>query len=130
MARASPSVPRLVARLFQGSSPPLRARLIVCLLRPLGPLGLAGVAAGAFAGYLGRREWSQASVDLARAAQVSSEQIHELAGFVEQVNPQALQRLAELIAGSQPGLASFSASVLLLLYRALPEPASATLARD
>jgi hypothetical protein len=125
-ARTLPSAPRLAARLFAVSNLALRARLIACLLRPLGPLGLAGVAAGAFAGFLTRSERLQASVDLARVARVSSEQILDLARFVEEVEPQALLHFAELISGSHLGLATFSASVLALLYRALRERTPAT----
>jgi hypothetical protein len=119
VARTSMPVPRLVARLYAAANIPLRARLIACLLRPLGPLALAGVAAGAFAGFLNRHGSVDASVDLERAARVSSEQVLELAHFVEQVNPEAFQRFAELVSGSSLGLATFSASALVLLYRAL-----------
>jgi hypothetical protein len=126
--RTPSSAPRLAARLFAESDLPLRARLIACLLRPLGPLGLAGVAAGAFAAFLNRHELTEASADLARVARVSSEQIHELARFVEEVEPQALQHFAELISGSQLALAAFSASALALLYDALRQPSSAGLA--
>lgn len=130
VARALPSVPRLVARLYERANLPLRARLIACLLQPLGSLGLAGVAAGAFAVFLSRRGYPDAGVDLVRTARVSSEQIHELARFVEEVNPEALLRFAELIAGNHLGLASFSASALVLLYRTLPEPTSSMLPAD
>ena len=70
---------------------PLRVRLLRCLMRPLGPLGAAGVAAGAFAAFLDPRGGGEPVIDLEAAAQVSSQQVHELARFVEQVEPQALQ---------------------------------------
>jgi len=124
--RIPSSVPRLVARLYAISDLPLRARLIACLLRPLGPLGLAGVAAGAFAGFVNRHGFSDASVDLARAARISTKQIRELARFVEEVNPKTFQRFAALVSDSHLGLATFSASCVLLLYRALREPTSTT----
>jgi hypothetical protein len=121
--RAAMSVPRLVARLYTGASIPLRARLIVCLLRPLGPLALSGVAAGAFAGFLNFRGAVDSSTSLQAAARLSSVQIRELAAFVEQVNPETLQRFADLASGSELGPATFSASTLVLLNRALHEPA-------
>jgi len=122
VVRAAMSVPRLVARLYMGASMPLRARLIACLLRPLGPLALSGVAAGAFAGYLNLRGPVDSSTSLQAASRVSSVQIRELAHFVEQVNPETLQRFADLASGSGLESATFSAPALVLLYRALHEP--------
>jgi hypothetical protein len=121
VVRAAMSVPRLVARLYMGASIPLRAKLIACLLRPLGPLALSGVAAGAFAGFLNLRGAVDSSTSLQAAARVSSVQIRELAAFVEQVNRETLQRFADLASGSQLGPATFSASALVLLNRALHE---------
>lgn len=120
------SASRLVARLYAAAKLPQRANLLACLMRPLGPLAIAGVAAGAFAGFLNRREVAALSIDLDSAARVSGEQVLELARFVEQVNPEALQHFADLISGSPLGLATFSASALVLLYRTLhASPASA-----
>src|SRR5436190_8187968 len=39
---------RLMARLYGSANLALRTRLVACLLRPLGSLGVAAVAAGAF----------------------------------------------------------------------------------
>jgi hypothetical protein len=110
---------RLVARLFAAAGNPLRARLLACLMRPLGPLGLAGVAAGAFAAFVSPRDGSEPRIDLEAVAQLSSRQVHELAHFVEQVNPQALQQFASLVSSSPLAMATFSASALALLYRRL-----------
>jgi len=111
--------PRLVARLFAAAGNPLRVRLLRCLMRPLGPLGAAGVAAGAFAAFLNPRGGSEPIIDLEAVAQLSSRQVHELAIFVEQVDPQALEQFASLASGSPLAMATFSASVLALLYRRL-----------
>jgi len=46
--------PRLLARLYGSANHVLRSRLVVCLVRPLGPLALASVAAGAFTALLSR----------------------------------------------------------------------------
>jgi hypothetical protein len=123
--KAAVPASRLVARLYTAANAPLRARLLACLMRPLGTLGVAGVAAGAFAGFLSRR--GVAHIDLDEVARVSSEEVLELARFVEQVSPEALQHFAGLISGSQLGLATFSASALVLLYRTLhTSPVSST----
>ena len=117
-ARAGTTVSRLVARLFAAAGNPLRVRLLRCLMRPLGLLGVAGVASGAFVAFVdGQR--GELQIDAEAVAQVSSQQMLELAHFVEQVDPQALEQFATLAAGSPLALATFSASVLLLLYRRL-----------
>jgi hypothetical protein len=118
-ARTAVSASRLAARLYTTASAPLRARLLACLMRPLGPLAVAGVAAGAFARFMNRYGIVDANIDLDDAARVSGDQVFELARFVEQVNPQALQQFAEAISASNLGLATFSASALVLLYRVL-----------
>ena len=119
VARGGTPSPRLVARLFSAAGNPMRVRLLRCLMRPLGPLGAAGVAAGAFAAFLHPRSGSEPAFDLDAVAQLSSRQVHELAHFVEQVDPQALQQFAGLVSGSPMAMATFSASALVLLYRQL-----------
>lgn len=119
---AAVAAPRLVARLYAAAGVPLRARLLACLMQPLGPLALAGVAAGAFAGFLHRPGTAGTSIDLDGAARISTAQVLELAHFVEQVDPQALQHFAGLVSGSPLGLATFSSAALVLLYRRLQAP--------
>lgn len=119
---ATVEAPRLVARLYAAAGVPLRARLLACLMRPLGPLAMAGVAAGAFAGFLSRRDAASTIIDLDEAARVSTAQVLELARFVEQVDPQALEHFAGLVSGSPLGLAAFSSAALVLLYRRLHAP--------
>lgn len=116
--RAGSLTSRLVARLFTSAGNPLRARLLRCLMRPLGLLGVAGVASGAFVAFIDRRG-GELQIDAEAVAQVSSQQMLELARFVEQVDPQALQQFAMLAANSPLALATFSASALLLLSRRL-----------
>jgi hypothetical protein len=52
-------------------------------------------------------------------ARYSNEQLFELARFVEQVSPDAVQEFARLFTERSLGLAAFSASAALLLLRAL-----------
>jgi hypothetical protein len=120
------AAPRLVARLYAAAGVPLRARLLACLMRPLGPLAVAGIAAGAFAGFLPRRDAAHMTIDLDAAARVSTAQVLELARFVEQVDPQALQHFAGLMSASPLGLATVSSAALVLLYRALQAAPSAS----
>jgi hypothetical protein len=106
---------RLVARLYGSSNLALRTRLVACLVRPLSPLGLAAVAAGAFTVFLSRTGPGGLSVAMGDVARFSKEQIAELARFVEQVSPEALQQVAGLIADHPFGVGTFAASVAVLL---------------
>lgn len=114
-----PRLARLVSRLYASVGAPLRARMLAGLLRPLGPLGLAAIAAGAFAGFLQRAGQDGIRVALEDTGRYSSEQIFELARFVEQVSPQALQQVAGVVADNPAGVAAFSLSVALWILRAL-----------
>ena len=70
---------RLVARLYGSANLPLRKRLLACLVRPLGPLGLAAVAAGAFTALVSRSVAGGLSNASGDDARFSKEQITELA---------------------------------------------------
>jgi hypothetical protein len=118
-ARRTTQVARLVCRLYGAATPALRSRLLACLVRPLGTLGMAGVAAGAFGVLLYRREAQGVQAALDDVARFSNDQIVELVRFVEQVSPDALQEFARLFFEAPFGMAAFSASAALLLMRAL-----------
>jgi len=91
--------------------------LLVQLLRPLGPLARVAVASGAFAGVLGRGV-GQSLDELAR---FSSEQVFELARFVEQVSPEALRRVASAVSAHPPGASALTVAAALLLMRLMQE---------
>jgi hypothetical protein len=107
--------PRLLARLYGSANHVLRSRLVACLVRPLGPLALASVAAGAFTALLSRSGAGGLSIAIDDAARFSQEQVAELARFVEQVQPDALVQAARLAAAHPTGVGAFSASVAVLL---------------
>jgi len=114
---------RLVSRLYGAASTPLRVGMLACLLRPLTTLGLAAVASGAFASFLHRGGDSGAWVMLEDAGRYTNDQIFELARFVEQVSPDALQQLGSLISANPVETAAFSVSAALLLLRYLQSTA-------
>jgi len=114
-AAASGRAPRLLARLYGSANHVLRTRLVACLVRPLGPLALASVAAGAFTALLSRSGAGGISIAIDDAALFSPEQVAELARFVEQVQPDALLQAARLAAAHPTGVGAFSASVAVLL---------------
>ena len=105
---------RLIGRLYGSANAALRTRFLACLIRPLSPLGLAAIGAGAFAVLLSPRGGA-ISVAVADVARFSKEQIAELARFVEQVSPEALAQVAQVAADNPVGVGSFGASVALLL---------------
>ncbi len=112
--RSTAPAVRLAARLYAAASTPLRQQLLACLLKPLGTLGVAAAAAGCFAGHVHRRR-IDSGVTVDDVTRYSREQIVELARYVEQVDPHALQQFAALVSNSNSGAAEFSAVVATLL---------------
>jgi hypothetical protein len=116
---ARPRVARLVSRLYGAASAPLRSRMLACLVRPLGPLGLVAVASGAFARLLHRGGEAGGGMSIGDLAGYSSDQVFELARFVEQVSPDAIQQVAGLLADNPAGASAFTAAAAMLLVRAV-----------
>jgi hypothetical protein len=107
-----------------------RSRIVATLVRPLGPLALVAVASGAFAGLLDRINALGASLPIDELGHFTREQVYELARFVEQVSPEALQQVAGAIADNPFGVSAFGAAAAVLLATAVRElaktPAEAT----
>ncbi len=118
-ARADSRIARLASRLYAGAGTLQRPRMLACLLRPLGPLALVAVASGAFSGFLNRMGEFGTGLGVDELGHYSKEQVFELARFVEQVSPDAIQQFARTIADRPVGLSAFTASVALVLMRAL-----------
>ncbi|MEY8689001.1 MAG: hypothetical protein AB9M53_03860 [Leptothrix sp. (in: b-proteobacteria)] len=115
--RRSSAPDRQVLRLYRAAQQPVRAAMLGVLLRPLGLLSLAGVAAGAFSRYLHHHGSDLASQALDDVTRISNEQIAELLRFVAQVNPEALHEAARTASSSPLGLAALGASVAVLVLR-------------
>jgi len=118
-AHAMAQVPRLIADVYAAAAGPLRARLLECLLRPVGPLALAGLAAGAFGAFLHRGALRRQAVSLEDAARISAQQVLDLAGFVAQIGPESFQQVAVVLGDIPLGLAAVGGSALVLLLRTL-----------
>jgi hypothetical protein len=97
-AHAAPELAPWVADLFAGAAPAQRVRLLNGLLRPVGPLALVSIAAGAFGSLLPDAHWHVASVTLDDAQRLTGGQVLELARYVEQKSPEAIAGLPELLA--------------------------------
>lgn len=117
-AHTAPELAPLVADLFAKAAPPQRVRLLNGLLRPVGPLALVAIAAGAFANLLPTTRWHIASATLEDATRLTAGQVLELARYVEQKSPEAFMQLPELLADSPLWVSSLGAALLLLALRA------------
>ena len=120
----------LVADVFAEAAPPQRMRLLNGLLRPVGPLALVAVAAGAFANLLPSTRWHGASASLDDAMRFSAGQVLELARYVEQKSPESLAQLPKLLADSPLWASTLSGALLLLALQAWRGRASSSRAGD
>jgi hypothetical protein len=102
--RAAPAPPELVADLYAKVAPRQRVHLLNGLLRPVGPLALVTIGAGAFASLLPTNRWHVASASLDDAMRLSASQVLELARYVEQKSPEALTQLPESQSSSRSPL--------------------------
>ena len=85
--------PRVTA-LVMAAPPPQRQRLLNALLRPLGPLALVSVAAGAFSGLLPNDRWRAAQASREQTMGIDAAQVLALVVYVEQKSPELLLALA------------------------------------
>jgi hypothetical protein len=120
----APELAPLVADLFAKAAPSQRVRLLNGLLRPVGPLALVAVAAGAFANLLPATRWRTASASIDDARRLTAGQVLELARYVEQKSPEAFMQLPELLADSPLWVGSLGGALLLLALRAWQRRAS------
>ena len=117
---------RLASRLYAGAGAVQRSRIVVTLLKPLGPLALVAVASGAFAGLLNRASALGSTLPIDELGSFTREQVFELARFVEQVSPDALQQVAGAIAENPLGVSAFGAAAAVLLAGAVQARAEDT----
>jgi len=106
-------IPELISEVYRSATSPLRARLLECLLQPIGPLGLVAIAAGAFGEFLRRGNYARLAVSPEDASRVSADQMLELARYVEQCNPETFQKIASVMAEIPVGIAGLGGSALL-----------------
>ena len=110
---------RLASRLYAGAGAVQRSRIVATLVRPLGPLALVAVASGAFAGLLERVSALGAALPIDELAHFTRDQVFELARFVEQASPDALQQVAGAIAENPFGVSALGAAAAVLLASAV-----------
>ena len=113
---------RLAARLYAGATAVQRSRIVTTLCRPLGPLALVAVASGAFAGLLDRASALGGALHVDELAGFTRDQVFELARFVEQASPEALQQVAGSVAENPWGVSALGAAAAVLLAAAVRSP--------
>jgi hypothetical protein len=94
---SSQMAPRVV-EMYERASAPERVTLLNRLLRPVGPLALVTIAAGAFAGLLPSGQnarWREAEVSLDDTRRVGPAQVLALAAYVAQKAPDVLVALTQ-----------------------------------
>ena len=111
------SVARLLALLYRQAPPALRVDLLAQLLRPVGPLALVAIAAGAFGRLLPTQRWQAVQPSVDDTQQFSPQQVYELVRYVEQKSPELLTQLPQLVADPRLWLGSATGALLLLLLR-------------
>lgn len=127
VARQRLSMARLISRAYRTARAPLRARIVQRLVRPLGTLSLIAVASGAF-GRMLHDEGGVPGIDA--FARYSDRQVLDLAQFVQDVDPTALQQVIGLLAENPLGVAALTASAVALLYGRTQRGGKATAASD
>jgi hypothetical protein len=113
---------RLAARLYAGATAVQRSRIVTTLCRPLGPLALVAVASGAFAGLLDRASALGSTLQIDELAGFTRDQVFELARFVEQVSPEALQQAASAVVDNPWGVSTLGTAAAVLLVTAVHRP--------
>jgi hypothetical protein len=91
-----------VAELYRAAEAPMRARLLECLLRPLGALALVAVAGGVFGALRSRHGWQRLQVLEDDTLDISAEQVRELACYLHQSAPEVFAAVTDLVR-RQPG---------------------------
>ena len=112
-------VPAIVARAFTAASVGLRARVLSRLLPSVGPLALMVVGGGVFAKYIHQARWSTLSVSFSDAARVSSNQIFELATYVQQSNPEVARQILNVLSRDVSTMTALGATLGAIMLRHL-----------
>jgi hypothetical protein len=110
---AAPSIPELVAEVYDAAPPVERVRLLERLLRPLGVLSLFGIAGGVFANIRFRSGWPDMHVQLEDIRNVRAAQVMALVEHAQQVRVETVDGLAQVLAAS-PLMSSSAAAALLV----------------
>ena len=112
-AAAEPTVPELVAQVYESAPAQERGQLLEQLLRPLGLLSLLAIAGGVFASIRMRSGWQELHVRLEDIGKVRASDIVALADHAQQVSVETVDGLAQMLLAS-PVLSGSTAAGLLV----------------
>jgi hypothetical protein len=120
------SIAQLVGQVYESAPPVERCRLLRQLLRPLGLLSLVVVANGIFANIRLHSDWPDMHMQPEDAQNVRANDVITLVNYVQQVNVQAVDGLADTLKASSVMASSAAAGLLvtLLLQRSQTHHAS------
>jgi hypothetical protein len=110
-AKEKRSLSVMLAYTFGKVDIPLRARLLSRLLASVGPLALKVVGGGVFAKYVRHARSPEIPVSFEDAARATSSQVSDLVHYVEQSNPNLVDRL--LAALSRNGVTIIAPGTLI-----------------
>lgn len=113
------SLPRLVANFYEEAPPATRLQLLSNLLKPVGPLALVAIAAGAFARLLPSGRWADATPSLEDVQRFTGEQVLELVMYVQQKSPEFLLQLPQALSEPRLWMVTLNGSLLWLALQAL-----------
>ena len=118
-AREAQSLADIVASAFTRLRIAERARVLRCLLQPVGPMALAVLGGGAFAKYIAQARLPGMSISLDDAARITSNQVYELVRYIEQSNPLAMQQVLTVLTRDATTMAALGGSVAAIVMRHL-----------
>lgn len=113
------SLPRLVADFYDEAPPTTRLQLLSSLLKPVGPLALVAIGAGAFSRLLPSVRWQDATPSLDDVQRFTGDQVLELVLYVQQKSPEFLLQLPQLLGEPRLWLATLNGTLLWLALQAL-----------
>ena len=104
----------LVAGFYDEAPPAVRTGLLRAMLGPVGAVGLGAVAACAVSRLLPARPSAAIELTPEIVRSIGSEQVFELARYLEQKAPEALAQLPDLVGNPQVWMATVSGALLLM----------------
>ena len=85
-----------IASIYRSATVTVRTQMLEQMLRPVGPLALVALAAGAFGEVLRRGHYRRLVVLPEDALRITTEQLVELARYLDQHSPETLRGITHL----------------------------------
>ncbi|MBV8125159.1 MAG: hypothetical protein JOY60_06825 [Burkholderiaceae bacterium] len=115
------SIFQCIARLYAEAQMDERAHIVELLLRPIGALSLIGVAGGLFAKIRFKAPWENARIAARDIELIKPEDVLELAIQAEEIEPNILVRLLDMVDAS-PRLSDLPSAADIAKFKAHGKP--------